>query len=195
MIYVISALLGYLMGSINTSIIYSRLKGQDIRSFGSGNAGATNTLRTYGKGAAAIVLAGDLLKGVIAVLIAKAIGDDIAVYIAGFAAVLGHNYPVYFGFKGGKGILTSLAVMTAVSPLTGAIALFVGILVIAVTRYVSLGSILGAITYGIAAYIISADAGFHIFTAAVVILAVARHHENIGRLLNGTERKLGKNGK
>lgn len=195
MIYIISALMGYLIGSINASIIYSKLKGQDIRSFGSGNAGATNTLRAYGKGAAGVVLTGDILKGIIAVLIAKVIGDDVAVYIAGFAAIMGHNFPVYFGFKGGKGILTSLAVMTAVSPLAGIIALAFGVLVILVTRYVSLGSILGSVTFGIAAYIMSDDTGFRLFTLAVVILAVARHHENIRRLIKGTERKLGKNDK
>lgn len=185
-------IIGYLLGSINSAVIYSKLRGEDIRNTGSGNAGATNILRTYGKGAAAIVVVGDIAKGILAVLIGRILGGAHLSYFAGLSAVLGHNYPLYFGFRGGKGILTSLAVMLMISPKQAVIAMVFAIVVIAVTRYVSLGSILGSILFGILIAIFSTDLWLILVSAAVVLLAVLRHIPNIRRLCNGTERKLGK---
>ncbi len=190
--YIICAIFGYLLGSINASVIYSHFKGRDIRTVGSGNAGATNTLRTFGKKAALFVVFVDILKGVIAVLLARTFGNTYCAYCAGFAAILGHNFPLYFGFRGGKGIITSLAVMCMTAPQEAFIALFAAILVIAVTRYVSLGSVLGSLLFGILSIIRSQDIYFTVFVVLVVLLAIIRHHSNISRLIRGTERKLGK---
>ncbi len=132
--YIGSALIGYLLGSINSAVIISRIKGKDIRTVGSGNAGATNILRTFGKGAAGLVFLIDILKGVLAVLHGRAIGGDYGSYLGGFLAVIGHNFPLYFGFRGGKGIVTSLAVMLSVAPTEALFAFTVAIVLIAVTR-------------------------------------------------------------
>ncbi len=190
--YILSAIIGYLLGSINASVIYSRLKGRDIRTVGSGNAGATNTLRTFGKRAAIFVVIIDILKGIVAVLLARMFGDTYCEYASGFAAILGHNFPLYFSFRGGKGIVTSFAVMCMIAPIEACIALVAAIIIIAVSRYVSLGSILGALLFGILSILREQDVYFIIFVVLVVSLAVIRHHANISRLIRGTERKLGK---
>lgn len=190
--FIITAVIGYLIGSINASIILSRLKGSDIRKHGSGNAGATNTLRTFGKGAAAVVLVIDVLKGVAAVLIARYLFPDAPVcqHICGFGAILGHNFPLYFGFKGGKGVLTSVAVLAALNWWVGLIALAVALIIMAITKYVSLGSMLGAITAPIIAFFLG-DIYFIVFTVCAAGLIVIRHKDNIKRLIHGNERKLG----
>ncbi len=192
LIYIACALIGYLLGSINSAVIISRIKGKDIRTVGSGNAGATNILRTFGKGAAGLVFLIDILKGVLAVLLCRVLGGAYGSFLGGFLAVVGHNYPVYFGFRGGKGIVTSLAVMLTVAPTEALCALVVAVVIIAVTRYVSLGSIVGSLLFGILALIRGDDLWFRIFAAATALLAVLRHAGNIGRLVKGTERKLGK---
>lgn len=195
MIYIICAIAGYLLGSINPSIIISKVKGTDIRKHGSGNAGATNTLRTFGVGAAVLAVIIDILKGIAAVLLARYYTGDLAAELTcGFAAILGHNYPIYFGFRGGKGVLTSFAVAVAVSPVTSLIALAVGVLVIAVTRYVSLGSMLGAVTLSVASLFMS-DAYTSVFIIAVSLIIIARHYQNINRLIHGNERKIGEKAK
>ena len=196
MIYVIYALAGYLLGSINTSIIISKIKGTDIRKHGSGNAGATNTLRTFGVGATVIAVLVDILKGIAAVLVARYFSDNniIAELVSGFAAILGHNYPVYFGFRGGKGVLTSFAVALAISPIPSLIALVVGVLVIAITKYVSLGSMLGVLTLVIASLFMS-DSNIVIFMIVISSIIIARHYQNILRLVRGEERKLGEKAK
>ena len=192
LLYIVCAILGYLLGSINSAVIISRAKGKDIRTVGSGNAGATNILRTFGKGAAALVFVIDILKGVIAVLLGRALGGAYGGYLGGFLAVIGHNYPLYFGFRGGKGIVTSLAVMLTVAPTEALFAFLVAIIIIAATRYVSLGSITGCLVFAILVLIREADIWFRIFAVATSLLAILRHAGNIKRLLQGTERKLGK---
>ena len=186
-----SALLGYLLGSVNSAVIVSRLYGKDIRTVGSGNAGTTNILRTFGKKAAAVVFAFDILKGVLAVILGRAIGGTYGGYLGGFLAVIGHNFPVYFGFRGGKGIATSLAVMLTVAPVEALIAFAIGILVIFATHYVSLGSVIGAFLFGFLSAFRGDDLWFRIFAVGTAVLAILRHAGNIKRLLNGTERKLG----
>lgn len=191
--WIVMLLAGYLIGSISASIIISKLKGNDIRNNGSGNAGATNTLRTFGIKTAIVVTIFDVLKGVIAVLIARFIFHDPASEVmAGFGAVLGHNFPLYFGFKGGKGILTSLAVAAVLSPWSALCALVIGVLVIVFSKYVSLGSVTGCVILPLASVYFEFGNWWLIsFMIILGALAVIRHSGNIKRLIAGTERKLG----
>ncbi len=183
----------YLLGSINTSIIVSKIMiGDDIRNHGSGNAGATNTLRTVGKKGAIFVVLGDVLKAVAAVLVAKLISDSPnAVYIAGLGAVLGHNFPLYFRFKGGKGIIVSTVVILFADPLLGLITMIAAISIMAVSRYVSLGSVLGAVIFVVLALVFkNNNAEFIVFAIMLAFLAIYMHRSNIVRLLAGKENKL-----
>ena len=195
--YLIIILVSYFIGSISTSyIIAKRMMGVDIRTQGSGNAGSTNVLRTLGKKAGILTFVGDLLKGVIAVLIAKAIATiahtDVATasYIAVVFVVIGHNWPIYLGFRGGKGVATSLGAMIAVNPVIALSCFAFFILIVYVTKYVSLGSVLGICTSPIIMFFIGNYKGLAVtlFLSASVIF---KHRENIKRLLNGTERKIG----
>ena len=209
---IVASLIAYLLGSVNLSIILSKLMGKgDIREHGSGNAGTTNTLRTLGKLPAAAVLIWDILKGVIAVLLAKWIMDltdaniakeivneyrDYAMALSAIFAVLGHNFPIYFGFKGGKGVATSLGVIIAIEwPIAVACAIF-AIVMIILTRMVSVGSVLVAILYPILTFCVGDEftnkwiyLGLALLLAASVLI---RHKANIKRILNGTENKLWK---
>ena len=185
----------YLLGSINTSIIVSKIMiGDDIRNHGSGNAGATNTLRTVGKKGAIFVVLGDALKAIIALLFAKfaPFATENALYIAGIGAVLGHNFPLYFGFKGGKGIIVSLVAILFADPLLGLITCAIAIATMAIFRYVSLGSMLGAVIFAVLVLIFrNKNIDFVVFSIILAILAVYMHRSNLVRLLNGTENKLG----
>lgn len=197
----LTAVIGYLLGSINSSIIISKyFFGTDIRTFGSGNAGATNTLRTLGVGAAIMVVVGDILKGMISVLIGGFLAGNFGMLLGGLASILGHNWPIYFDFKGGKGILTSLAVILTIDWRIGLILAIIGIGVIAITRFVSIGSMTGCVFLPIAVWIIPNLRGiekmeFFIFSLILSIIAIVRHSVNIKRLINGTEVKLGQKAK
>lgn len=189
----------YLLGSINTSIIVSACMGTDVRKSGSGNAGATNTLRTLGKLPALIVVLGDALKGVLAILLARLLVHLIPVtgdarlpeYAAALCVVLGHNFPIYFGFKGGKGILTSLFVVLMLDWRIGLIVLAISIIIIASTRFVSLGSCIGSIVFPICVWLFHPGDWYFIVLAVIMaVLAVFMHRKNIGRLAKGTESKL-----
>lgn len=197
---------GYLLGSINTSIIVGKCYGIDIRQHGSGNAGMTNTLRTLGKVAAVLVILGDILKGVLSYLIGNIILDSTTVdavlgnelltvgiggMIGGIAAIVGHNWPIYFGFKGGKGILTSFSVVMMMDWKLGLLLLGIFLVVVLITRYVSLSSITACVVFPIAAYIKGNGIVFTVFSAMLAILAICRHSANIKRLINGTESKIG----
>ena len=157
--YILMALVAYLIGSVNFSVIISkRIAGFDVRERGSGNAGTTNMLRSVGKGPAALTLILDIAKGLVAILIAFLIGkisDEanaaVLVQLAGFFVVLGHTFPVFFGFKGGKGVATSLGVLLFINPLIGLICLVFALAVMAFTRMVSLGSIMAAILFPVSA--------------------------------------------
>lgn len=189
---ILCLVLGYLLGSLNFAIIYSKLRGDDIRNHGSGNAGATNVLRTYGKLPAAIVFLLDISKGVVAVLLVRSVfGLPLYECSAALGAVLGHNFPVYYKFAGGKGVSTSLAVLLTLHYPTALIALATFIVVVLVTKYVSLSSILAAVAAMIAAFVFFKVNEFSIFCAVIGILCIVRHHANIKRLINGTENKLG----
>ena len=214
LIGILTAIFAYLIGSINTSIILSRrFFGSDIRMSGSGNAGTTNMLRTHGKQFAAITLVCDILKGVVAVLLA-ALADRLfarwsipagsqaaayimgnLAYIAAFFVVLGHNFPVFFGFRGGKGVATSLGVILTLNWQVGLIALAVALIVMAATAYVSLGSIIGAALFPLLLLAFGLGSGeldpvAVAFAFLLAILIIARHHANIGRLVRGEENKL-----
>ncbi len=200
-------IIGYLLGSFNASIIFSRIKGTDIRSQGSKNAGLTNALRVFGKKAAVFVFIFDLLKAVVSALlggfIAKKLFPDvievieISQYMAGFGAVLGHNFPLYFKFKGGKGILASWGVIMIFDWRIAIMLIVVFLLVVLTTRYVSLASVTSSILYPI--FVIALNIGAPTATTGVYItisvlmavLAVYRHRANISRLRAGTESKLG----
>lgn len=199
-------IISYLLGSVSSAVILSKaVSGRDIREEGSGNAGATNMLRTHGKKMGALTLIFDVLKGVIAVLIANLIknigsGDEyifrMLPFIAGLFVILGHNFPVFFGFKGGKGVATSLGVVLALNYKVGLIVAVIALLVMVITRYVSLGSILAGVLYVAVdlAYMVFTD-NFYlpelVFALLIGSLLIIRHHQNIKRLLNGTENKLG----
>ncbi len=191
--FLIIFIIAYLLGSISTSILFSKIKtGKDIRDFGSGNAGATNTLRTLGKGAAIIVLLGDMLKAVIAILIAKALlNEQIAVYIASIGVVLGHNFPIYFGFKGGKGVAVSAVACLFADWRIGIFVVILSLLIMLTTKYVSLGSIIGAVLVFLLGFLFRGiDIPYIIFSIIIGGLAIIMHRKNIVRLLNGNENKL-----
>lgn len=191
----------YLIGSINSSILISRIvTGKDIRESGSGNAGATNMLRTMGKKYAVITLVIDILKGVVAILLAKLAihygSSGASEYIAGVAAVLGHNFPIFFGFRGGKGVATSLGVILLLDWKIGIIVLLIALAIMVLTRYVSLGSVVAAIAFIIIQTAVmfvtnSFDTVRFICVLILGILLIARHRANIVRLIKGEENKLG----
>ena len=189
---VLTAIIAYLIGCINNAYILTKYtRNIDIRNYGSGNAGATNVLRVLGYKAAAPVFALDVLKGVIAVLIGKYLMGNTGAMIAGIAVVCGHNWPVFLKFRGGKGIATSVGVVMTVSPLLGLIALAIGVTVIVLTKYVSLGSITGSVTFVLLNAIFWNSTQIFIFSLILASLAIFQHRSNIKRLLAGTESKLG----
>ncbi len=191
--------IAYLLGSINTSIIVSKLMGkQDIRKSGSGNAGATNTLRVLGKGAALAVVLGDMLKGVAAILVARfaysyfnVSGDEmLAQYFAALFVIVGHIYPLYFGFKGGKGIMTGVTTVFMLDWEIGVIVLLIFIAVFVTSRYVSLGSCIASAMYPVLVYMFhSGDIYFIGLSVIVALLSIYKHKSNIQRLIRGTESK------
>lgn len=190
---VLCLIFGYLFGSLNFAIIYSKLKGDDIRNHGSGNAGTTNVLRTYGKAAAAFVLLLDISKGVVAVLITRIfVNEPLYDCCAALGAIIGHNFPVYYGFKGGKGVATSLAALLLLHYPTALIALGTFIIVAIITRYVSLSSIIAAVAAMVSGFVFfSINEIIPFFFLIIGTLCIYRHRSNIKRLINGTESKLG----
>jgi glycerol-3-phosphate acyltransferase PlsY len=199
-IYIAVAAIAYLIGSINFSVIFSRkIAGFDLREKGSKNAGTTNMLRTVGKKGAAIVLICDILKGVVAVAIAKLISGSvnsaIACQIAGFCVVLGHTFPIFFEFKGGKGVATSIGILLVLNWQIGLICLLYGIIMIILTRMVSLGSITAAIlfpvlTIFIRVHYIATGFNYTIFGIIMAAFILFNHRSNIKRLNEGTENRI-----
>ena len=197
LIYITIVIISHLLGNISTSyIVAKRLAGVDIRTQGSGNAGSTNVPRTLGKKAGALTFVGDVLKGLLAVLIARLIAysmnmdQSTCAYLAVVAVVLGHNYPVFLGFKGGKGVATSLGSMLGMNPIIALTCLGFFIIIVAITKYVSLGSILG-IGLSPIIMIINHNTKGILVTLFLTISVAITHKENIKRLINGTERKIG----
>lgn len=201
-------IVSYLFGSVNFAIVWTRVfLHDDIRKYGSGNAGMTNVLRTVGKGAAALTLLGDIAKGVLSVLVARLvftllIPDPffcvLAEYLAAFGALMGHLFPLYYGFKGGKGAAVSAGAMLMLAPWVFLCCLGVFLLAVLITRYVSLGSILSAVAYPVFIFLFGFFWMPHPYwvletacAAVLGIIVIAMHHENIGRLIHGNERKIG----
>ncbi|BAB05358.1 glycerol-3-phosphate 1-O-acyltransferase PlsY [Halalkalibacterium halodurans] len=190
----------YLLGSVSFSyIIAKKIKKVDIRQHGSGNAGATNTLRVLGVGPAVTVLLLDILKGVIAVVVTVQLtpdGDGWFAAAAGIAAIIGHNWPIYYGFRGGKGVATTIGVLASLVPLAAVLAGVIAIGSIVWTRYVSLGSLLFVTLTALLVAVLSQWFGYPVayiyLTIIVAILSMWRHRSNIQRLLSGTENKLGR---
>ena len=184
-------ILPYLLGSVNFALVISKLIFKDdIRNYGSGNAGMTNMLRTYGKAAAAATLLCDLLKAVVAVLFGLFVLEYIGAYIAGFFCVLGHIFPVFFKFKGGKGVVTTAAMVLTLNPLVFLILFTFFIIVVAVTKYVSLGSVLCMLLYPLFTYYFGGSGIPTLFSFAVAATVIFMHRSNIKRLLSGTENKI-----
>lgn len=200
--YIVMAIIAYAIGSVNFSVIFSRkFAGFDVREKGSGNAGTTNMLRSVGKKAAIITLVCDILKGVVSILIAILIGNiakdvdkAILVQIAGFCAVLGHTFPIFFEFRGGKGVATCLGILLLTNWQIGLICLTFGVLLIAITRMVSLGSIMAAILYPILTIFIHenyiVDGNYVIFGILLGLFVVFNHRKNLQRIISGTENKI-----
>ncbi|MBG9784490.1 glycerol-3-phosphate 1-O-acyltransferase PlsY [Shouchella lehensis] len=193
-------LFSYLLGSVSFSyLIAKKIKKIDIRKEGSGNAGATNTLRVLGVGPAITVLLLDVVKGVLPVLLAMLFTDAAFVHVlTGFAAILGHNWPIYFGFRGGKGVATSMGVLVSLVFLPALLAGVVAIASIFITRYVSLGSLLFAVLTPVALVLLMLIPSFSypfeymLFTVILAVMSLWRHRTNVSRLLSGTENKIGR---
>lgn len=204
--YIIMAIIAYAIGSVNFSVLISRkMAGFDVREKGSGNAGTTNILRTVGKKAAALTLLCDILKGVVSILIAiivgkfaKQVSPAILVELAALFVVIGHTFPIFFEFRGGKGVATSLGVILLINWKIGLICLVFGIILIAITRMVSLGSISAAVLFAVLtifirdSYIagIEFEFSFLVFGILLAAFVIFNHRSNLKRIIAGTENKI-----
>ena len=188
----LACILAYLLGSVPNGLILCRAIWHiDIREHGSRNIGATNVYRTLGKGPGAVVFLLDFLKGFLGVYIAMLlVGTPLAMVIGGIAAILGHSASVFLRFKGGKGVATGLGVIAMLMPAVTGIVFFAWLGIVFVTRYVSLGSIVGAALVPIFAFLFAYPTEYLAFGVLTAVLVIVRHHTNITRLLNGTESKI-----
>ena len=206
-IYILMAIIAYSIGSVNFSVIFSKkFAGFDVREKGSGNAGTTNMLRSVGKKAAAITLICDILKGVVSIGIAILLGNipeinkELLVQIAGVAVILGHTFPVFFGFKGGKGVATSLGVLLLSNWQIGLICLVFALVLMCLTRMVSVGSCAAAVLFPVLTLFINehytvltkGKSGnvYFIYSLILAVIVLFNHRSNIKRILNGTENKI-----
>ena len=206
--YIIMGIIAYLIGSINFSILISKKKaGFDIREKGSGNAGTTNMLRSVGKGAAIVTLILDILKGVVTIWFSIFYGFmlykiwninidyAILVQVSGIFVIVGHTYPIYFGFKGGKGVATALGILLVTNWHIGVICLVFALVLIIVSRMVSVGAICAAILFPVLT-LFSYESSFiepgnyMVFSIIIAIIVCFNHRENIKRIMNGTENKI-----
>ncbi len=201
--YIIIAIISYLIGSISFGVLISKkMAGIDVREEGSKASGSTNVLRTVGKKAAALTLICDILKGIVAVLIAillgfivKELDKPLLVQISAIAVVIGHTFPIFFGFKGGKGVATSLGVLLLINWQIGLICLVFALVIMVLTKMVSAGSVLAAILFPVLTlfmgqehYIISGN--YFVFSVIMALIVAFNHRSNINRILNGSENKL-----
>lgn len=205
--YIIIPIMAYLLGSISFSVIFTKkFAGFDVREKGSKNAGSTNVLRTAGKGVAALTLFCDISKGLVAILIAFVIGKifgdlngALMVQLAGIFAVIGHTFPIFFGFKGGKGVATSLGVIILMNYQIGLICLVFALLIMAATRMVSVGSIMAAVLFPVLTMFIHDNylvpGNYVLFGIAMAAFVIFNHRANIKRLVDGNESKLSFNNK
>jgi glycerol-3-phosphate acyltransferase PlsY len=192
---VVSIIVPYLLGSLNFAIIISAKQyNEDIRSYGSKNAGMTNMMRTYGKRAAALTLLGDALKAIVSCSIGYLMLGYTGCYIAGLFCVIGHMFPVFYRFKGGKGVVTGAIAILMSDPIVFAIILLIFIIIVVFTKYISLGSIMSVILYPFILDRICKLRGYvcpyTIFAFLIMILVLIKHYENIKRLFQGKENKF-----
>ena len=208
MLRILILIIGYFIGNIETGYIFGKIHKMDIRNYGSGNAGATNTLRVLGAKAGLVVFLGDFCKSLIPCLVVRFIFRDnvslsyIYMLYIGLGVVLGHNFPFYLGFKGGKGVASTAGIIMALDIRIAVVCLIVFIITVAITRYVSLGSIfVMIILIGMSHFFVKFSYGFgegaspmefRLLTAAIGLLSIFMHRANIKRLLGGTENKIGK---
>lgn len=201
LIAAVSAVQAYLLGSIDTGILVSKfLYHDDVRKYGSGAAGMTNMLRTFGKKAAALTAFGDVLKGVLAVCIGRwlftlmpestTLSPYLAVYLAAIFAIIGHLKPLYFGFKGGKGVLVGAVMLAFFDWRVFVIAFALFILSVVLTKWISLGSILGAVSFPITTWLFYRDPVLTAMAFGMAAAVIFMHRSNIGRILHGTENKF-----
>jgi len=202
--YIIVAIVAYLLGSISFSVIITKkMAGFDVREKGSGNAGTTNVLRTVGKKASIITLLCDVLKGVVAVLVAYIVGliikegvdKALLVQIAGLLVIIGHTFPIFFKFKGGKGIATALGVLLITNWNIGLICLVFALVLMILTRIVSLGSLAAAVLFPVLILFMQSNAylvegNYFVYAVILAVLVLFNHRENVKRLLSGKENKL-----
>ncbi|MDR3121518.1 MAG: glycerol-3-phosphate 1-O-acyltransferase PlsY [Clostridiales bacterium] len=200
----LSLVAGYILGSVNTAVIAGNVYGVNLRKRGSGSGGLTNALRELGPKAAVIVLLGDVAKGVLACLVGYALtagevgserfvdieNPNLGMLLAGTSCIFGHIFPLFFQFKGGKGVLTSATVIFLMDYRIGAIALCVFIIMLLLTRYVSVGSIIAAVSLPIVSLILAKPNYFMVYSVTIALLLIIMHRKNIGRLISGTEPKL-----
>ncbi|MEE8421182.1 MAG: glycerol-3-phosphate 1-O-acyltransferase PlsY [Dehalococcoidia bacterium] len=193
------ALAGYLLGSISPGLLISRIYGVDVRDYGSGKTGFTNTLRSVGVLPAIVVISADIAKGSAAVLVGSELfGEPWAAALGGVAAVAGHNWPLFAGFRGGRGVATAFGAFLAMDPIVALVLLVGAGLILAATRYMSLVSIAGVL-FGAIVLVVRATTGalpveYIVFGVGVTVLVEISHIDNLRRLLAGTEPKLGQGG-
>ena len=182
----------FILGSIPFGIIIAKVMGIDLKKIGSGNIGATNVLRSLGKGPAALTLLGDILKGTAAVAIGRYLSVGPAYEgIIGLSAILGHNFSLFLGFKGGKGVATSIGVLLIYSPQVAIFTLIIWLMVVLMTRYSSLGAIVAFGLLPVNVFLVDYSEMKLIISALITLLILLRHIGNIERLIRGTERKIG----
>jgi len=185
-------LLGYFIGSIPFALVLARHRGLDLRKIGSGNLGAANVLRASGATAGVMVAVLDIGKGALSVLVADQLSDGPALpAMAGLAAIVGHIYPIWLRFRGGKGVATACGVFAVMTPLAAAPAFAVFIATVWITRYISLGSVIASVVLPPLAYVTGSPAPVVASAVAASILIVFRHRSNLARLASGTERRIG----
>ena len=190
--YLLSAIIAYLLGSISTGILYSKyFLGKDVRTAGSKNAGTSNMLRVHGFKPGFITFVGDCLKAILSIEAGRMLGGLNGALIAGLFVVLGHNWPVFFSFQGGKGIACCSAIFILCFPLWGIISVVCGVAVIIITRFISLGSLVMTTVFALLIVICEPFWPVGVWSIVLMALAYYRHRGNISRLLNGTERKIG----
>ncbi len=199
---IVAAVLSYLLGSLNFAIIISGKKyRQDIRSYGSKNAGMTNMMRTYGTKAAGLTLLGDALKAVVSCLIGYALLGQFTAYVAGLFCIVGHMFPAYYHLQGGKGVVTAAVTILMCNPIVFAILFVLFVLIVLMTKYISLGSVMCMLLYPVILDRIERSTLFHenppdgaplyiIFAFLMTLLVVFKHWPNIKRLMSGTESKF-----
>ena len=192
---ILSCVAAYLLGSVSSGILVSKIaKGPDLRTVGSKNTGASNVQRTMGWKYGLITFFADAFKGILSCFIAEILtGDHMAALPAGLCCVIGHNWPVFFGFRGGKGVATTGGVMLYCFPIPALFCIAGTVALIAAFRYISLGSLFMVVSFAVASFFFGKGNIWIILWAVVLmVMCVIRHHANIGRLLKGTENKLGK---